>query len=846
MFDVSSSKTNRTGTLLVFVLLLSGIVTGAAPLFSPDRVEAANSSDVANLPGGGTWAYQNQNQQNTGYSGQNAINSDNVAQLLPLWKLNLPGLAGTPVIWNGMVFVEGSASIYAVNESDGDLLWLAGPSGETGLAFATRVGVTIENGTVYAATRDNKLVALNASTGDLEWSTSVVQDAVGNLVDYAGPQGTPLVFSGKIFIGETSGDHGSRGFLRAFSENNGTLLWTFYTVPPAPTNSTNQAFYGNTWGTNGSSGCTCGGGAVWNVPAVDPRTGIIYFGTGNPSPNGNESLTRTGNQNSSLSNLYTDSVIALNSTNGNLVWYFQETPGDQRDYDQGMPVQLFNTTINGAPTEVVGAGSKGAYYYEIYAGNGTLIRRISEGIHLNMEVPGGTNNTVIYPGPGGGIDSFSTYNPVTDMVYSESNNSPNGCKPQCPPDNNTLFAADASTGSIIWTMNMTGSPAGGVSSTNTMVFTSDRNHHFMALNASSGAVLWNYTETSGGPGTFWSWGPPSVADGLVFWTTAGSATTGVLEAFAPDSGLPKPTTSMGCAPQTLAVGSSTTCNITVTRGAGDEAAPVGSMTFKTSSKGTFGSQSCTLEVLNEDQSGCSVTYTPAFGSEGTHVVSATFRDMFNVSSSMGSATLTATKRASGTAISCVPAKVPVNSQTVCTVTVSDKSPGVLETPTGSVSLTTNASGAFSVGNCILSGGKCTFNYTPNLGSEGKHQISGIYLGDTDHKTSPANKVIQAVPRTTTTAISCSAPAAKTLTRTCTVTVKDTSKGTPSVPTGSVLLSSSKLGVFLPTSCNLQGSGSTSTCTFTYTPLSPGNYTLTAAYQGDTDHNSSVRSKGFTK
>ncbi|MDA4129699.1 MAG: PQQ-binding-like beta-propeller repeat protein, partial [Thaumarchaeota archaeon] len=224
-------------------------------------------------------------------------------------------------------------------------------------------------------TSNNLLVALDATTGSLAWTSLITQGAVGTSSAYAGIEATPLAFQGKLIVGETSGDGGPtggiRGFVRAFSETNGQLLWTFYTVPPSLINATNQAFYGNTWGTNGTHGCDCGGGAVWNVPAVDPTTGVIYFGTGNPSPAG--SLVKIRTPNSQKNNLFTDSIVALNSADGSLIWHFQMTPGDQRDYDQGMPVQLFTTTINGIGTQVVGAGSKNGYYFVVNAKDGSFI-----------------------------------------------------------------------------------------------------------------------------------------------------------------------------------------------------------------------------------------------------------------------------------------------------------------------------------------------------------------------------------------------------------------------------------------------------------------------------------------
>ena len=517
--------------LILVCMTLSVVVMFGQSAGSPYPVAAFSpasitSSAVTNSP----WAFQMQNQQNTGYSPQTVINSTSVANLNRLWFDSFGGLAGTPVVVGGIVYVDGGSFMTAVSESTGQLIWRDGPGGQTGLTYHTRVGVTVDNGNVFAGTSDNQLVSLNALTGALNWNVSIVKDIVGSLANYTGPEATPLVFNHKVIIGETLGDNGARGVVRAFDETSGALLWTIYTVPPSPITATNQQGYLNpdgslSWATNGTFGCICGGGAVWNVPAVDPQTGVIYFGTGNPFPTGTAATIRSPSP--KFSNLYSDSVLAVNSTNGNLVWYFQELPGDLKDHDQGMPIQLFTTTINGLPTEVVGAGGKAGYYYELDAKSGALIHKISVGIHLNEL---GTSPGIIYPGAGqGGINTFSSYNPTTNMIYTEANNNPDGCGSSCPPANSTLYGINASTGTIVWTFNMA-SLAPGVSSTNSIVFTSS-NHFFYGLNALTGAVLWKFSESSGGSIAPWfSWGPPSVTDGEVFFTTLGTSTSGGLEA----------------------------------------------------------------------------------------------------------------------------------------------------------------------------------------------------------------------------------------------------------------------------------------------------------------------------
>jgi alcohol dehydrogenase (cytochrome c) len=520
------AKSSRYSIIIFLLILSAGLTSVPLVVFGSHSLPVKGMSNSSiNAP----WAFQMQNQQNTGYSPQNIVNSSNVSTLRQIWNVSLSGLTGTPVIVGGIVYLTGNGEIYAVNESSGNLIWTIEEQNISQVP-STRVGVTIDQGNVFFGTASNNLVSANALTGAINWIVPVTANITGSFKAYDGPIQTPLVYNGKVIIGETEGNLRVRGVLRAFNESNGALLWTFYTIPPAPINSTNQAGYTNpngslSWGTNGTTGCGCGGGAVWNVPAVDPNTGIIYFGTGEPSPS--ESYIRSPND--SYCNLWTDSVLGVNSTNGKLVWGYQEICDDQYDRDQGMPIQLFNTTINGQQVEVTGAGGKPGFYFELNAHTGALIYKVPVGIHLN------DNNTPphfkgpLYPDANGGINTLSSYDPMTNMVYTDANNQPLNC-PSCQV-NSTLYAINASTGTIVWNMNMS-IIAGGVTSTNDIVFTSG-NHTFYALNATTGSILWQYNDSSGDDSFRWSWGAPSVTDGMVFETTWGTDGHGFLEAFAP-------------------------------------------------------------------------------------------------------------------------------------------------------------------------------------------------------------------------------------------------------------------------------------------------------------------------
>ena len=515
-----------------------------------------------------------------------------------------------------------------------------GQNAQTGLGFATTAGVAVDSGLVFGGTFGNQLVALNASTGSLVWSVPIDQGIVANpQATYIGPEAAPLVFDHEVIIGNIQGNSAARGFVRAFSESSGALLWTFYTVPASPVDTSNQGFYKNSWGA-----CTyCGGGDLWSIPAVDPSSGVIYFGTGDASPSFNASQ-RSPSQ--SYPDLYTDCIIALNATNGNMIWYYQTVPADVHNWDPGMPVQLFNTTINGAKTLVVGEGSKSGFYYELDAKNGTLLHETELGIHLNDNEAPKPSGSIVYPGTFGGVNTFSSFDPTTNMIYTMTYNwatnytsGPITLNGQGGVDNvvpgttinSTLYAIDASTGSVVWSVTLPGL-GGGVSSTNDLVFTSDGQSNFYAYNASSGARAWSYNN---GRGNFndglANWGPPSVVDGMLFETSV--ANDGGVFAFRPQSSSSlSSTTSSTSTTSSVSSGPSSTTTTMLTSSRESTSSTSSSLRISGTSSATTTSITTASQLSSTSTSTEISTSSSAVSHASTLASSATTRNAGNVAS----------------------------------------------------------------------------------------------------------------------------------------------------------------------------------------------------------------------
>ena len=189
----------------------------------------------------------------------------------------------------------------------------------------------------------------------------------------------------------------------------------------------------------------------------------------------------------------------------------------------------------------------------------------------------------------------------------------------------------------------------------------------------------------------------------------------------------------------------------------------------------------------------------------------------------------------------------------CSVTVSSSGGG---TPTGSVALSRNSSGSFAPSaTCTLSGGTCSFTYTPGSFGTGMHTVYGNYSGDGTHATSYGFvrfTVSFTTNRGTTTAVACTPnPVLLLSTTTCTATVTDVAvdPADASTPTGMVSFGRNSLdaGFATPTCTLAMTSATTAACSDAYTPtgVDTGMHKIYANYPGDGAHAASHSSTVVT-
>ena len=248
-----------------------------------------------------------------------------------------------------------------------------------------------------------------------------------------------------------------------------------------------------------------GGGSAWSTPAIDTKTDILYFGTGNPSPQMND-ISRPGD------NLYTVSLVALDINTGKRKWHYQQVPHDLWGYDLASPPVLFDYKVNGQKIAAVGQASKTGWFYVHDRQTGKLLKKSDAFVpQQNMFSKATFEGTVVYPGILGGVNwSPVSVDEALQRVFVAGIHAPikytlhetpskdgkpairyAASEPTQDPRWGLLSAIDLKTGKIAW-QNKTSQPLiGGVLATQGgLIFTGEGNGNFNAYNSQNGELLW--------------------------------------------------------------------------------------------------------------------------------------------------------------------------------------------------------------------------------------------------------------------------------------------------------------------------------------------------------------------
>ncbi len=253
------------------------------------------------------------------YSPLTQITPANVKDLELQWVFQAHSLEkyeATPLVVDGILYtVQAPNDVVAIDAVTGRIFWVYeyAPSPEARVCCGrVNRGLAILGDTLFMGTIDGHLLAIDSKTGKPIWNVTVARGQAGYSLMHA-----PLIVKDKVIVGVAGGEFGIRGFLAAYDARTGKQDWTFNTIP-GPGEPGHETWAGDSW--------QHGGASVWVTGSYDPQLNLTYWGIGNPGPDWNSDL-RAG------TNLYSDSVVALDADTGKLKWYFQFSPHDDFDYD---------------------------------------------------------------------------------------------------------------------------------------------------------------------------------------------------------------------------------------------------------------------------------------------------------------------------------------------------------------------------------------------------------------------------------------------------------------------------------------------------------------------------------
>ena len=505
---------------IVFTATLA-IVCAAQAQVTSERLLDATSEPQNWLTYSGSYASQR-------YSALTQIRPSNVDELELKWAFQAQSLESfetTPLVVDGVMYLtEAPNTAVALDAKTGRLYWRYqyNPTADA-RPCCGRVnrGLALLGHTLFMATIDAKLIAIDAITGQPLWQKTVADAAAGYAMTLA-----PLVVKDKVIIGVAGGEYGIRGFIAAHDAATGDEVWRFYTIPaPGETGHETWAGGGDAW--------QHGGASVWVTGSYDPKLDLTYWGIGNPGPDWNPTQ-RPGD------NLYSDSVVALDPDTGQLKWHFQFTPNDDYDYDSvQVPVLVDLPTASASSGKLMLWGNRNGFFYVLDRVTGEFIRgrpfvKVNWASGLDesgrpLETPQPLGS-VTFPGVQGGTNWYSpSFSPSTGLFYlsawenygsvfrpaeseylagrtfvggipasplAGTNNVP-GIRRGAINNwtealgNGAVIAIDPRTGQQRWRFPTTDVSSSGILTTATdLLFTASRDGYVYALDARTGALLW--------------------------------------------------------------------------------------------------------------------------------------------------------------------------------------------------------------------------------------------------------------------------------------------------------------------------------------------------------------------
>jgi len=492
--------------------MIAPILTAALTLIAslPSLAGDGPGLDPAKLsqPPTDSWPTYNGDYSGRRFSPLKKINDANVKSLSLAWVHGIDAgndrfggvIKATPLVVNGVMYFTIPDKVWAVDARTGHEIWNYTWTSKGGIHLGNR-GVGIYGNWLYFETPDCNLVSLNLSDGKKRWSQQVCDL---DQMYYASV--APIVIKNHVIVGVSGDDLDRPGYLESRDPETGELQWRWWTVPkPGEPGS-------ETW--PNAEAMEHGGGMTWVPCTYDPELNMLFVGTGNPQP----VIAGKGRKGS---NLFTESIVALNADTGKLVWHFQPSPHDTHDWDAVQTPVLIDGEIDGQPRKLVAQASRNGWFFVLdrktgknYTSSQYVKTNWAKGVDAKGQpIPNPakqpqTDGALVSPNQGGAANwPPPSFSPQTGLFYInatrafsiyyifDEDEKPEGWggNDQGGWAESMVQALDYKTGKIRWShkWESSGIRSGVLSTAGNLVFAGDPENNLVALNATTGQPLWH-------------------------------------------------------------------------------------------------------------------------------------------------------------------------------------------------------------------------------------------------------------------------------------------------------------------------------------------------------------------
>jgi len=364
------------------------------PLADAQQAKGTRSDNPSAKKGQTDWSVYGGSSDNVHYSKLKQINTMNVAKLQKAWSYDTGetgGLETSPIIVDGILYAyTPSQKVIALNAATGELLWkFASPGGavpsraERGLAYWSdgkdkRLLAGVANFVYEIDAMTGKIVPTFGDGGHIDLRENLRGEASLQSVSITSPG---VIYKDLIILGDATPEQlpAPPGDIRAYDVRTGKLRWTFHTIPH-PGEFGYDTWPKEAWTYSGAANNWCG-------MTLDAARGIVYVPTGSAATDwyGGD---RVGD------NLFANTLIALNAETGQRIWHFQGVRHDLWDRDFPAPPALVTVRRNRQLIPAVAQTTKQGFLFLFNRVDGTPLFPIEYRKVPASTVPGEVASTV--------------------------------------------------------------------------------------------------------------------------------------------------------------------------------------------------------------------------------------------------------------------------------------------------------------------------------------------------------------------------------------------------------------------------------------------------------------------